>query len=277
MTLTDRDDLTSDMQRCAPEKLFQGAWEGSASLNRPGGITGTAVEELLSCSPTALQIGLDSSSQEFSQLFATIESRTAAANREGDAVHSRHGHILGVTSAVVGEGKTTVALHLAMSAARNTNSKVCLIDLGLTGESVLQRLGAVAQGSGIIDALEGTNQTFPMWRIRDFEELTIIPAGKTPANPARIARSPRLEEALESARRMFDLILIDMPAISTHNARPMVEYMDGLVMIARAGVTPQDVITNAMDHIGREKVLGVVLNRVRFSGPRWLQKRLMQR
>ncbi len=43
------------------------------------------------------------------------------------------------------------------------------------------------------------------------------------------------------------------------------------------GVTPQDVIVNAMDHIGREKVLGVVLNRVRFAGPRWLQKRLNQR
>jgi capsular exopolysaccharide synthesis family protein len=259
------------------EESFQDDWEEMDTLDHPAAIEGTTSDERLPAPPTAFQKGLESSYQEFSQLFAAIESRGAGTGHDIQSPDNRNGHILGITSALVGEGKTTVALNLAMSTARSTNSKVCLIDLGLTGESVLQRLGTSADGAGIVHVLEGVNQTFPMLRLRDFEELTIIPAGKVPSNPARIARSPRMAEVLDSARRMFDLILIDMPAIATHNARPMAAHMDGIVMITRAGVTPQDVITNAMDHIGREKILGVVLNRVQFAGPRWLQKRLMQR
>lgn len=269
-----------EMRPSETEESLPSGWDDTDLMDDPADLTrikGTPSDDQVAAPPTAFQLGLDSSYQEFSQLFAAIERRGALNDHDIDTVDNRNGQILGITSALVGEGKTTVALNLAMSTARSTNSKVCLIDLGLTGESVLRRLGTSADGAGIIHVLEGVNQTFPLLRLRDFEELTVIPAGKVPSNPARIARSPRMAEVLESARRMFDLILIDMPAISTHNARPLAAHMDGIVMIARAGVTPQDVITNAMDHIGREKVLGVVLNRVQFSGPRWLQKRLMQR
>lgn len=263
----------SDNEEPLPEE-----WEEPMdALDQPAGIKATPSDERLDAPPTAFQQGLESSYQEFSQLFAAIESRGALNSHDIDTLNPRNGHVLGITSSLVGEGKTTVALNLAMSTARSTNSRVCLVDLGLTGESVLRRLGTSAEGAGIVHVLEGVNQTFPMLRLRDFEELTVIPAGKVPSNPARIARSPRMAEVLDTVRSMFDLILIDMPAISTHNARPMAAHMDGIVMIARAGVTPQEVINNAMDHIGREKVLGVVLNRVQFSGPRWLQKRLMQR
>ena len=256
---------------------LEGEWEEAVTTVRPPKFDGAEHEEWLPAPPPTFQTGLDSSYQEFSQLFAAIERRGATPSPDIDALDAHSGHILGIMSALVGEGKTTVALNLAMSTARSTNSKVCLIDLGLSGDSVLHRLGTTARGTGIIQVLEGAQQTFPMLKLKDYEELTIIPAGKNPSNPARIARSPQMEELLCSIRRRFDLILVDMPAISTHNARPLAAYMDGIVMIARAGVTPQDVIANAMDHIGRDKVLGVVLNRVRFAGPRWLQKRLMQR
>ena len=277
MKSTDTDDMAPNMGLGDAAKLFQGEWSVTASTDRSTGIVGREVAEPFSVPTTAFQQGLESSYPEFSQLFAAIESRTACIDHKTEGADRRNTHVLGITSALVGEGKTTVALNLAMSTVRSSNRKVCLIDLGLTGESVLQRLGCGSGGSGIIQVLEGESQTFPMLKFRDFEEMTVIPAGKVPSNPARIARSPHLKEVLESARRMFDLILIDMPAIATHNARPMAEYMDSLVMIACAGVTPQDVIVNAMDHIGREKVLGVVLNRIRFAGPRWLQNRLNQR
>ena len=276
MKITDNDNTTPDISLSDTEKLFQGEWAESSSRDRPAGIAGRKFEKPLSIPTPAFQQGLDSSSQEFAQLFAAIESRAAIA-REFNGSSTRNAHVLGITSALVGEGKTTVALNLAISTARSTNRTVCLIDLGLTGESVLHRMGAVTEKTGIIQVLEGESQTCAMLKFRDFEGLTVIPAGKTPSNPARIARSSHLEEVIESARRMFDLILIDMPAVSTHNARPIAAYVDDLVMITRAGVTPEDVVANAMDHIGREKMLGVVLNRVRFAGPLWLQKRLMQR
>ena len=275
-------DMDNPMTEARPKNAeesrpLQGEWEEAVTSVRPQKFEGSAADEWLPSPPANFQTGLDSSYREFSQLFAAIERRGATPNADVDALNTHNGHILGITSALVGEGKTTVALNLAMSTARSTNSKVCLIDLGLSGDSVLQRLGTTTAGPGIIHMLEGTQQTFPMLKLRDYEELTIIPAGKIPSNPAKIARSPQMEELICSIRRKFDLILVDMPAISTHNARPLAAYMDGLVMVARAGVTPEEVITNAMDHIGRAKILGVVLNRVQYSGPRWLQKRLIQR
>jgi Mrp family chromosome partitioning ATPase len=284
MKRTDMDNTipTSALDSVEEPNHFSGDWEDVVSRvlpleNEPKAAGTETSEAWLPSPPGSFQTGLDSSYEEFSQLFAAIERHGDSVTADMDALSNRNGRILGITSALVGEGKTTVALNLAMSTARSTNSKVCLIDLGLSGDSVLKRLGTLGQGPGIIHVLEGGSATLQKLKLRDYEELTIIPAGKVPHNSAKIARSVLLEEVLCSIRRMFDIILVDMPAIATHNARPMAAHMDGIVMIVQAGVTPHEVITNAMDHVGREKVLGVVLNRVRFSGPRWLQERLMKR
>lgn len=212
---------------------------------------------------------------KFASLYAAIERQAVEAcdtNFIMRVLTTGHPYTLGITSALIGEGKTTIALHLAMSAARNSPYRVCLIDLSLGEDEICRRLGIPADASGIVSILEQTTQTFPTYQIEGYENLVIVPAGKAPENAAKIARSPHLSELLCSIGKKFDFIIVDMPAVATDYALPMVAHMDGIVMVARAGATPRDVIAKALDYIGREKVLGVVLNRVQFSGPRWLEK-----
>ena len=65
-----------------------------------------------------------------------------------------------------------------------------------------------------------------------------------------------------------------MPAVATDHALPLTRHMDGLLMVARAGVTPRDVVGQALDALGRDKIIGVTLNRIQTAGPAWLRKRM---
>ena len=215
---------------------------------------------------------------EFSHLYASLERQVAGVGDvtliSGETLGAERPYVLGITSAVVGEGKTTVALHLAMTIARDTFKRVCLIDMSLGKGDLATRLGVPARGEGVIPVLEDSDNVVPTLQLAGCDNLVIIPAGKVPANAARLARSPRVAQLIVSARTAFDVVIVDMPAVSSDNALPLTRHMDGLLVVARAGATPRDVVSQALDALGREKVIGVTLNRVKSAGPSWLRKRL---
>jgi len=223
---------------------------------------------------------------EYMHLWAAIERHfshtTSQSSVLNELIATTPPFVLGITSAVVGEGKTTVAMNLAESAARNTWYRVCLVDLGLDGDEISLRHGIESDGTGVVGLLEDsksgqfTSQSLPTYRLEDRAGLTVLPAGKPPLNPARTARSPHLGPLLECMRDKFDLIIVDLPAVSTDNALPIASAMDGIVVVARAGATPAGVIGEAVNKIGRDAVIGVVLNRIKFSGPSWLKKLLVK-
>lgn len=225
--------------------------------------------------PLPIAIRVERSPVEFSLLFAEVEREMSGVDVRqslAEQLDAEDTYTLGVTSAIPGEGKTTVALHLAMNAAYHTHRRVCLIDLGLCDDEIARRIGSTSSGVGIVSMLEGVGTTFPAIQIRGCDDLVIVPAGKKPTNAARAVRSPRISELFDAARRQFDVIIVDMPAISTNNALPLLPYLDGVLMVTRSGATPRGLVKRAIDHIDREKLLGVVLNRHRFAGPAWLGK-----
>jgi Mrp family chromosome partitioning ATPase len=65
-----------------------------------------------------------------------------------------------------------------------------------------------------------------------------------------------------------------MPAVVSDNALPLTRHMDGLLVVTRAGATPREVVVQALDALGRDKVIGVTLNRIKTSGPAWLRRRI---
>ena len=215
---------------------------------------------------------------EFSHLYAALERQIAGVGDvtliSGETLGADRPYVLGVTSALVGEGKTTVALHLAMTIARDTFKRVCLIDLSLGKGDLAARLGAPSRGEGVIPVLEDSNNVVPTLQLAGCDNLVVIPAGKLPTNAARLARSPRVAQLIMSARMAFDVVVVDMPAVASDNALPLTRHVDGLLVVARAGVTPRDVVAQALDALGRDKVIGVTLNRVQSFGPAWLRKRI---
>ncbi len=224
-------------------------------------------------------IRIEKTDESFTHLHTAIEYATSnsaiRAEELEDASLFQSGRpvVLGITSAIPGEGKTTVALHLAMDIARNNFKRVCLMDMAL-GEDTLSNRLAVKTGMGLVSVLEGIHHTIPILESDEIEGLCVMPAGKTPTNAARAARSPSVAEVFAASREMFDVIVVDLPAVSTGNTLPIIPYIDALIMVVCAGVTPRDVVENALERLGKKKMLGVVLNKVSSRTPKWLQKRL---
>jgi Mrp family chromosome partitioning ATPase len=222
-------------------------------------------------------IRIEKSSESFTYLHTAVEYAAEGVGRSGLSEASLFQGIrpvvLGITSSIPGEGKTTVALHLAMDIARNNFKKVCLMDMSL-GDDTLSRRLDIKSGAGIVDVLEGSNHTIPIIDAMDCEGLSIMPAGKTPINAARAARSPSVPEILAAAREMYDVIVIDMPSVASGNVLPIAPHLDAVIMVVYAGVTPKDLVASALKRLGQARVLGIVLNRMTSSTPSWLQRRL---
>ena len=225
-----------------------------------------------------INLRIEKTPKEFSHLYASLERQIAGVGDvtliSGETLGAERPYVLGITSAVVGEGKTTVALHLAMTIARDTFKRVCLIDMSLGKGDLAIRLGVPARGEGVVPVLEDNDNVVPTLQLAGCDNLVIIPAGKVPANASRLARSPRVAQLIVSARMAFDVVIVDMPAVVSDNALPLTRHMDGLLVVARAGATPREVVVQALDALGRDKVIGVTLNRIKTSGPAWLRRRI---
>lgn len=227
-----------------------------------------------------VHVAIERSDADFAQLHAAMEWQLAESANSGhwdDAAEHlsdpllETDNVFGVTSSVPGEGKTTIAMHLAFSIARNSGRKVCLIDLGLSDNEICRRIG-VRTEKGLVNVLEGQDYVIRTLQLSECGDLSVMPAGKLPRNPNKAARSPAVTEIIAAAREIYDTVIVDLPAVSTGNALPIAEHLDKVMLVVCAGVTPKDIVQQAVDRLGRRRVLGVVLNRMKSSMPNKLQQ-----
>lgn len=201
--------------------------------------------------------------EEYARLHADIERAASPARC----------FVVGITSAVYGEGKTTVALNLAGTIAQNSQARVTLVDFNMRNWDMQTRLN-LSQTTGLVDVLEGAEDDLSIIiQKTELENLTIIPSGRAAANPARLVRSPRLVEVMNTLRMSNDFVVLDMaPVLPVADTKTVAKLLDGVVMVVRAGVTPREIVARAIESVGSDKVLGVVLNGVESAMPKWLQK-----
>jgi Mrp family chromosome partitioning ATPase len=192
--------------------------------------------------------------------------------------------VIGVTSAVAGEGKTTAALHIANAVAQNSYKRVCLIDLSFGDDTVARRLGLSSDetaGGGLTELIESSDGhdaaavigLLRMVRLPGLDNLVVIPGGRSPRRPARAAHSPWIPEVVSALRERFDIVIVDLPSVGSGQALPLLPMMTGVVVVAAAGVTPKAAVDEALDRIGRAHVMGVILNGTRSHLPNWLRRR----
>ena len=199
--------------------------------------------------PETLDFPNDPVPPAFFHLFAALERQTRPAG------------VLGITSAIPGEGKTTLALYLARTIACSTDQRVCLLDLSLGQDEICRRIGVSPAPAGAMGFLEA-GQPLAVLECGGLFPLSVAPAGRAPNNPARTARSPRVAELLSSLRAAYDLVIVDLPSVAGDNAVPLAHQMDSLVLVVRAGATPRGLIQGAVETLGHDRISGVVLNRV---------------
>lgn len=180
-----------------------------------------------------------------------------------------------ITSAINGEGKTVTCVNLVIEMANDLNGKnILLIDADLRKGRVAQYLG-LNKSPGLSEILKGEVEIDSTFVSPNIENLTIIPAGKVPKNPAELLGSKKMKVLLESLRARFDYIFIDSPPVMLLTDPCILGGIsDGVIMAAQAGRTQRDMIKHAQQRLvqAHANVLGYVVTNVEYHLPAYLYR-----
>jgi succinoglycan biosynthesis transport protein ExoP len=165
-----------------------------------------------------------------------------------------------VTSPLPADGKSTVALNLATALAERGERSVLLIDGDMHHSPLLEKLGLNAW-EGLAECLEG--KVDPLAAVRRLSPLDwhLLPSGKKANHPTDLLQTPVLSTIAQSLAPHFDWIVIDAPpVIPITDAMCLLRVSDGVVMVVKAGQTPQEDVEESLNRLGREHVVGMILN-----------------
>jgi exopolysaccharide/PEP-CTERM locus tyrosine autokinase len=179
-----------------------------------------------------------------------------------------------VTSIGPGEGKSFVAANLAVSVAQHVNWNVLLIDCDLRRPSVHRQFG-FQNASGLSDYLANGTDLQPLLLKTGIDKLTILPAGKPPDNPSELLSSERMSALLDevAARYKDRLIILDSPPPRmTAESGALAKYVDGVLLVVKFGSTPKDAATDLIRKLGKNKILGAVINNFDAGSSRYHRK-----
>jgi capsular exopolysaccharide synthesis family protein len=169
--------------------------------------------------------------------------------------------IVMVASAQAAEGKTLTAANLGLTLSESYRRRVLLIDADLRRPSLsalFQLPNTPGLGEGL-KAPEGHQLEF----INLTESLALLPGGRPDHDPMSGLISGRMQRLLAQAAEGFDWVILDTPPVALLSDTPLLAAMvDVAVMVVNAGSSQCDVVQKAVESIGRDKVIGVVLNRV---------------
>lgn len=181
--------------------------------------------------------------------------------------------IVAVTSAIAGEGKTTVALGLAVMVAQDfPERRVLLVEADLR-QPVLAVDFDVEPQPGLVEALEGIYPVGLGYRETFLPNLRLLPAGEPTETPSRLLRSSRFAGVLAATRRNHDLVILDAPALLvTSDSALVTDQADGVIMVVRSGITPAPIVNRALEMVDGERLRGVVLNGAQSAVPGWLRR-----
>ena len=169
--------------------------------------------------------------------------------------------ILGVTSSVRGEGKSTTSVNLAYTFAQ-AGKRTLLIDADMRLPSVASKL-EIAGTPGLSNMLAGlASEGEAMQRSAYFDNWYILPAGDIPPNPSELLGSERMHALLDRYAGIFDFIIIDLPPVNiVADALVISSWTDGLVAVVRQNYSDRKALSACMYQIRQlgAKFLGFVM------------------
>ena len=253
--------------------LFESPWQFTGPENtvrrsfEPRPLAGgRAVEPVRVAAPTAVVEGFNPEwadrlatspaadprmTEEFRRLASTLHQAQVEANA----------HVVMVTSASPGDGKTLTAINLALTLSESYRKRVLLIDADLRRPSI-RDVSHMPNVVGLGEALRSTSdQRLSVLQVTDM--LSLVPAGAPDPDPVGGLTSPRMRQIIEDAVRHFEWVVLDAPPVATiADTRLLAGVVDAALLVVRAGQSQYPLVKKAIEAIGRERILGVVLNGV---------------
>jgi capsular exopolysaccharide synthesis family protein len=174
--------------------------------------------------------------------------------------------VIAVASALASEGKSLTASNLGLTLSESYQRSVLLIDGDLRRPS-LERIFGLPPGSGLSDSvLASGEQRLNLHQVS--QHLTVLAAGRPTGDPMATLASARMRQLVDEARATFDWVIIDTPPIGLlSDASLLADIADGTLLVVKAEATPYDVVQQAVSALGKDRILGVVLNQASESGP----------
>jgi capsular exopolysaccharide synthesis family protein len=181
--------------------------------------------------------------------------------------------VLMVSSALAGEGKTTVSLGLALTVAQDyPDRRVVLVETDVARPALATDF-AVEPNPGLVDCVLGNEPMEVAFRPSFLDNLHLVPVGGPSRGPGRALRSTRMAALIDVLRQTYDLVVLDSPALLVNSDSMMLsDLADGTILVVRAGVTPQVALARAIEQIDESKLRGIVLNGSKSAVPGWLRR-----
>jgi len=174
-------------------------------------------------------------------------------------------HVLGVSSAMAGEGKSLTSTNLAYSLTQ-LNKRVLLIDCDMRRPSLAEKL-KIEKHPGLSNYLTGHANMADVTQFVKLDLETpmhVITAGRNPPNPMELLSSEKMERAVAELKNSYDYIILDLPPVGeVGDAMAVAKLTDGILLVSCQDYGTRVALSNAMNQFEfiEAKILGVVLNR----------------
>lgn len=167
-----------------------------------------------------------------------------------------------VTSPLPGDGKSFVVANLAVSIAINVEEYVLLMDCDMRKPTIHSCFG-YGQVAGLGEHLAAGVDLTKVLLKSPVPKLTILPAGKAMHNPTELLTSKKMNRLMAEVADRYDdrYIIIDSPPPSmAAETNALINIVDGVICVVKAGKTPMKAVSDTIEQIGKDKMLGIVLN-----------------
>jgi len=171
-----------------------------------------------------------------------------------------------VTSALGSEGKSFVAANLAVTIATEFDSYALLVDCDLRNPSLSRWFGQ-EKAPGLSDYLLDKKEISELLIKTDMKKLSIMSGGSSQEYPVELLGSKRMSTLINDLKSRYEdryVIFDSSPILATTEPSVLTKMVDGIVLVVRADSTERDSIEQAMKVLDRKKIIGVVLNDVKF-------------
>lgn len=193
--------------------------------------------------------------------FATTEAyKLLRTNIMFSFPEEMEGRVIGITSSVQNEGKSSTACNTAYALAES-GAKVLLIEADLRRPTIAPKLG-LARAPGLTNLLVSKGDYREMVQSCSASPaLDVITSGDVPPNPSELLGSSRMERLLEQLRQEYEYIVVDLPPVTVvSDTLAISKHLNGVILVVRSAVSDRQMLSEALRQLNMVgvRILGFV-------------------